>query len=446
MPGNTVRSFLIVFLLAVPVRAGDDGFERFLSGARAHSPERRREALTTLIADPALVPEARWPRTRKVLVAILQKDRKPELRGLAARCLALRRSTESDAHIVHQLVEEESWRAQRPMMEALAGFSDESIFALIEKRAFREPREEVRALYVEALGQAAEARGLPTLLKIAGAPLPWVVAQAAALALGRHPDVRSVDRLIDLLWSEDDGVRTAAFESLVRLTGNRELPEEAGPWVKWWGENRDTFQFPGKKPPVKDPARTVPAGPITVPTYYDIPIRGRKVIYCMDVSASMWGPKFEAALAELSRSIRSLPSNRRFTVIYFNEHPVPWREELLPAFPFQKHLAVGVFGELETKKFTNIFDTLERALGFAGIGRWAKEDPPGLDDLFLLTDGEPNRGRHRDQKNILAGLAALDPKRTVRIHTVSVGEDPKSLMTAIAAQQGGRHHHVEARK
>ena len=69
-----------------------------------------------------------------------------------------------------------------------------------------------------------------------------------------------------------------------------------------------------------------------------------------------------------------------------------------------------------------------------------------MDEVFLLTDGEPNRGRYKDTRAILAGLAALDPKRTVRIHTVSVGEDPKALMSAVAKRHGGRHYHVEAKK
>jgi hypothetical protein len=446
MLGNSIRSLIFLLVLVPALDAGDLGYERFLNGAKSDRPGRRREALQAFLADPALVPEERWSRVRKVLLSILEKDRKPGLRGLAARCLVPRRSTETDARILHQLVDESDWRAQRPMMEALEDFRDESLFALIERRAFREPVEPIRALYIEALGLAADRRGLDTLLKLADVPIPWVAAQAVAIGLGRHHTRESVDGLIDLLWSEDHGVRMMAYQSLLAITSNRELPAEAAAWVKWWKEHREGFQFPSQKPPEDASARTVPAGPVTVPTYYDIPIRGRRVIYCMDVSASMWGPKFEAALAELSRSIRSLPTSRRFNIIFFNEHPVAWREELIPAFPFQKYECVGVFESLETKKFTNIFDTLERSLGFAGMGRWAKKDPPGLDDLFLLTDGEPNRGRHRDQKGILAGLDALDPKRIVRIHTISVGEDPKELMAAIASRHGGRHYHVEAKK
>ena len=39
--------------------------------------------------------------------------------------------------------------------------------------------------------------------------------------------------------------------------------------------------------------------------------------------------KIKAAMAELSRAIRCLPSTHRFNVIFFNEHPMPWRKDLL---------------------------------------------------------------------------------------------------------------------
>ena len=218
--------------------------------------------------------------------------------------------------------------------------------------------------------------------------------------------------------------------------------------MKWWVENREAFEFPGEPKP--DPAdgelKTVTGATTSVPTYYDIPIRGKRVVYCLDVSASMWGPKFEAAKKELARSIRTPPTTYRFDVIYFNEHPYAWAEDMIPAFPFQKLDCVTVFADLTTKKFTNIFDTLERGLGYAGIGRFALKDPPGVDEIFLLTDGEPNRGRRKDRKGILAGLADLDPGKKVRIHTISIGDDPKELMAAIAADRRGQHVHVPAKK
>jgi len=445
MPGKTNR-IAILLLIALPALAGDDPFQRFLSGARSGRAEKREAAFETLLGDPGVVPEARWPRVEKVLLSALEKDSRPHLRGLAARCLALHPSTESEVRIIRKLAEERDWRAQRPMLDALDGFTSEAAVGLARKKVFREPREDVRALWVEALGRSGSAGAYEVLLQFAAASHPWIVAQAAALALGRHRTKESVDRLIDLLWSEDDGVRAAARESLVKLTGKRSLPAVAGDWRKWWNENRDDFGFPDGKPRPGVPPATLPPESVSVPTYYDIPIKGRRVVFCLDVSASMWGPKFTAAKRELSRAVRSLPSNYTFGMFFFNEHPIIWRDDLTPAFPFQKLECVTDFEALTTKKYTNIYDTLERALGFAGLGRWAKEDAPGVDDVFILTDGEPNRGRYRDLKGILHGLSEVDPKRTVRIHAISVGDDPRALMAAIAKEHGGRHAHVDAKR
>jgi hypothetical protein len=447
---DTVRALLLLTLLLLPavaVAADSAGYDRFVADVRSDRPGKRRAALAALLAEPSMVPKERRDRVTKLLLHVLDKDRVPELRGLAARCLASHRSTETDLKILHRLREERTWRAQRPMISALTGLEDDTVVAWMEKQAFREPRVDVRALLVEALGRPDHPRAYEALVKIAGVRIPWPVAQAAAIALGRHPRPESVDALIDLLWSDRPGVRAAAHESLVRLTGQRKLPAEPAAWVKWWGESRVDFVFPGrKKPPTGDATKTVTGGTVTVPTYYDVPIRGKRVIFCLDVSASMWGQKFDAAKAELSRVIRTLPVTYRFNVIFFNEHPAAYAEEMIPAFPFQKLECVASFEELETKKFTNIFDTLERALGFAGIGRFAKQDPPGVDDIFILTDGEPNRGRRKDLKGIVSGLARLDPKKRVRIHTVSIGEDPREIMKAIAAGQGGAHVHVPAKK
>ncbi len=433
-------STLVLLALCSSARAGD-----VLAGLRARDPDARRQAIDALLADPGALGEEEFGKARRVLLDLLEGDPRPEVRGLAARALATRRTTESDVRTVERLGREDDWRAQRPMLDALAGCRDEAVLALLVRRAFGDPRLDVRALWVEALGRLDHPRAAETLRSLAGAPLDWPVAIAAALALSRHAHPESVRRLIDLLWSDDDGVRTAAHESLVALTGERALPAKPGPWAEWWERRKEGFVFPGPPAPGEVVA-TVPAEPATVPTYYDIPIRGRRVVFCLDVSASMWGMKSEAASRELERAVRSLPSFCRFAVIFFNEHPLPWREEMTPAYPFQKLACVATFAGLETKKYTNIFDTLERALGFAGLGRYALPDPPGVDDVFLLTDGEPNRGRYRDTDGILAGLRELDPRGSVRIHTVSVGEKPRALLELIAKEHGGRHAHVEAAK
>ena len=64
-------------------------------------------------------------------------------------------------------------------------------------------------------------------------------------------------------------------------------------------------------------------------------------------------------------------------------------------------------------------------------------DYPGIFPEFLDTTISP------DEKGILAGLQEIDPHGKVRIHTISVGDVSRALMTAIAKERGGRHAHVE---
>ncbi len=446
-----VTFLLVLFLSAAATRpAAAGGPDRdlpglspgLLQGLASENAGRRRAALAHLLELPDAPRRPGWRRAERILAKMLRRDPDPRLRGLAARCLYLEPSPENGARIARRFSEERNWRAQRGLMEALEGFTDPGLLALLERGVFDSADPGFRALQVEALGRAGGGISRAFLLRIAKMSLPWPVTQAVAAALARQPVKEAVDRLLALLESGDAGVRSVAFWALVRLTGNRDLPARADAWARWWAARRAEFRFPGR-----DAAgRTVSASPATVPTYHDIPIRGRRIVFCLDVSASMWGPKFEAARAELSRAVRALPPDRRFAVITFNEHPRPWRRELVPARPFQKIECLAFLDGLTTKMYTNLYDTLELALGFAGLGPRALRDPPGADDVFLLTDGEPNRGRHRDREGILRALDGIDPRRRVRIHTISIGDAPRALLRAIAARHGGRHVFLPAKR
>jgi len=170
---------LLFLLLTVPAIAGNEPVDRLLMGLRSEKADRRRSALERFIADPSLVPEDRRDRVARILATMLKKDRRPELRGLAARALSHYRSTENDFRILRRLGEERTWQGQRPMMAALTGFGDETTSAWLGKRVFKEARNGVRALWVEALGRSVWPEDYATLLKIAGIRTPWPVAQAA---------------------------------------------------------------------------------------------------------------------------------------------------------------------------------------------------------------------------------------------------------------------------
>jgi hypothetical protein len=165
-------------------------------------------------------------------------------------------------------------------------------------------------------------------------------------------------------------------------------------------------------------------------TYFGIPITGGKVAFVCDVSASM-RYKLELAYNELARAVKSLPSTAQFEVVFFNEHVWPWRGRLSRADPVTKELLCRHLPTIEIKSYTNLFDSLETALGL------------GVEEIFVVSDGEPNRGRKQYPDDIIAELERLNTRGT-KIHTVSVvrvvdGEEHISLLKRIADENGGQH-------
>ncbi|MHC4493662.1 MAG: hypothetical protein ACYTDU_18830, partial [Planctomycetota bacterium] len=109
----------------------------------------------------------------------------------------------------------------------------------------------------------------------------------------------------------------------------------------------------------------------------------------------------------------------------------PWRGRLSHADPVTKELLLRHIPTMEVKSYTNLFDSMEKALDL------------GIDEMFVISDGEPNRGRKQFLRDILKELKKLNTGGTV-IHTISVvrtvdGDDHVALLRSIAEQHGGQH-------
>ncbi|MFI5402921.1 MAG: VWA domain-containing protein, partial [Planctomycetota bacterium] len=165
-------------------------------------------------------------------------------------------------------------------------------------------------------------------------------------------------------------------------------------------------------------------------TYFGIPVKGTKVAFVCDVSGSM-RYKLPLAYDQLTRAVKSLPSTTQFEVVFFNEHVWPWRGRLSRADPVTKELLVRTLERIEVKNYTNLFEAIETALAL------------GTDEVFVISDGEPNRGRKQFADEILAELKRINT-RGARIHTVSVvrtvdGDEHVPLLKRIADENNGQY-------
>lgn len=424
--------------------------ERVLAGLSSVDLAKRRSSLADLPAVVAEAPELA-PRALPALREILRRGSEEE-RSAVARALAGTAHPEAErAWLALALDDAEPEPLLRAAQDGLVGRvrGEDLALRLLEASNDKQRPSAQRALALEALGAlGGGAADLRLGLTRPGAD--WVEEAGRALGLGRRGDARSIGRLIELLGSEDACPRVHAWEELCRLTRQR-LPVEQAPWEAWWlAERVKQAEVPGATPPAP-PDASQPEGAKPddryarpdaqhVPRYYGVPIPrradGSRVVFCCDVSQSMYGFPLDRSRKELLATLKDLTTHDRFDVIAFNEVALPWAGRLVRAHPVQKVRAMDWFLALEPTSYTNIYDAVEIGMGYAGRGRKKLAPAERLDALFLLTDGEPNRGRYREPKELLRELSEL-ASPGIPIHTIGAGEAAYDLLRKIAAATGG---------
>jgi hypothetical protein len=134
--------------------------------------------------------------------------------------------------------------------------------------------------------------------------------------------------------------------------------------------------------------------------------------------------------------VRDLTTSHHFDVIAFHESVRPFAGRLVRAHPVVKARVLAWVDRLETVSYTNLYDAVEEAFGYAGRGRRPAAAPARLDAVFLLSDGAPNRGRYHVASQVVAGIAALS-RRQVPVHTIGAGDEVFPLLRAISHATGG---------
>jgi hypothetical protein len=426
-----MRQVLLIVLLVLPASAGELG--KTLRALRLEDRERRRDALRAL-ALGEIAPSSRSDvqRTERALARFLSSRRPGLERALAFRGLGRLRRRSAYEKLLDRLLDETDDRVLHAAEEVFAAAPPETLDLLTPRLAKADgaiPRAALARIQGAIPGPEAQRRN-----RIRAAMVDhWAPRAAAVNGLARDPNPAVLPLLIELLDSDDPGLLTAAIESLTRLT-RRAYGRDVAQWKAWWATREQTAPLEKAIEEAGRRERRTYAGGTErrtiAGTYFGIPIQGMKVAFVFDMSASM-RYKLPLAFDQLTRAIKSLPSHAMFEVVFFNEHVWPWRGRLSHADPLTKELLLRHIPTLEVKSYTNLFDAMETALGL------------GVDEMFVISDGEPNRGRKQFPRDILRELRKLNPGRTV-IHTVSVvrtvdGDDHVALLKSIAEQHGGRH-------
>ena len=142
--------------------------------------------------------------------------------------------------------------------------------------------------------------------------------------------------------------------------------------------------------------------------------------------------KIDVLKKELVRVIEKLPKDAAINIIYFDASYKPWKKKLYPLKGKGRAQAVNWVQSRNNGSGTNVFDTLEFAL-----------HDKQVDTIFLLTDGNPSRGKYLDPEVIATEVGILNRLRGVTINCIAFGEK-SPLLERLAAENGGEYRFVDS--
>jgi uncharacterized protein YegL len=192
------------------------------------------------------------------------------------------------------------------------------------------------------------------------------------------------------------------LQYLTSLTGET-FNGDVKSWSVWWRQNRDKFTMPDK-----DARKVVPLAGPDMPYYYGLPIYAQRVVFVMDTSNSMIGPRLAAAKRELIQAIRALPAQSYFAILVFNRDVTAFQKALVPADEAKKLAAISWVQAQNTRFMTVSFDALETAFTF------------DAEAIFFLSDGAPYGGKITDPTEIVQVITRFNRSRRESIHTIAL--------------------------
>lgn len=254
--------------------------------------------------------------------------------------------------------------------------------------------------------------------------------RAVVQNLGMVQDKDAIAALIELLEVIRGQVRADILGYLKAISF--EKYNEAEEWRAWWKEERDKFEFPSAEEMRLKPQVVLTSGP----SYYGLPLYGSKIVFVMDTSGSMRGPRIDAAKRELIKALGELPDGIQFNVLVFDVNVRPWQRDLTIATPETRTNAAAFVARQELGNGTASYDALEAALKF------------DAEAIFFLTDGVPFGGRIQQPGKIVTTIGQANRRRRLSIHAIGIGagmrgSDMDVFLATLSGQNWGAYRRVD---
>jgi Mg-chelatase subunit ChlD len=307
-----------------------------------------------------------------------------------------------------------------------------------------DPSVRVRQRIPEALVRLAPQRALALLRTMASDP-SWRVRVSVARALGALHTRASVEALIDLLEQESGRVREDTLTELKRL-----VRQNFGLHVDAWRRFLETA--PAGFLSTKSKESLTSLSDLGSVVYYGLASLSTRFVLVTDLSGSMTsqefvgsrtpisGTRLELTKQKIEALLNKVDKDVSVNLITFSDKAHTWRRSLLPMTAKGKAKAKAEVRSYRADGATNLFDALGLCFEMAEESLDAprrEDDAP--DTIFLLTDGEPSEGELRDPGLILEYVTEKNRDLQLRIHCIMLNTSAASteFMSRLARETTG---------
>ena len=321
-------------------------------------------------------------------------------------------------------------------LDGLAGLgTDDAISAI--RPVLESKNAELRAAAMSSLGLAGKNPVAVDLLIEGVGDSDRLVRTAALRALRSVRSKKLIGPLIEFMGAEsEERLRVMALKRLVVLT-EKNMGLVVEDWRKWWEIAEARFELPkGEKGFTNVKAYDL--------SYFGIEVSSKRVTFVADISSSMRQPvpvakkgekksamRIDVLKRELAAVIEKMSADTSINLILFDAKHRPWQKRLQPLAGSGRAKALKFVKGISTGSGTNVYDSLEAAL-----------KDKRADTIYLLTDGQPSRGKYQAPGDILKNIRKINRKRLATIHCIGLGQD-SDLLKKLASQNDGEYRFVE---
>ncbi len=301
------------------------------------------------------------------------------------------------------------------------------------------------AMAVKGLG-AFEDNPEPVVKRVAGllaADMPHVIRACAVDALGGMKHAEAVAALIPHI--ADMAIGPQAVRSLYRLTGQHFDQDPAKQWSEWHAAHLGKIEFKMHKridfenflkmqaliKPVDDTL-------MNANTFYGLDVKGKGLLFILDVSGSMDQDnrinKLRGQMTNILTILQSRSNKLRYGIVTFGDQVEPcFGRGIAENSPENARKATRFVDGLKADGGTPMVEVLEYA-----FNRVLPD--ANIDSIYFLSDGSPSDGT---PEMVLDITRKIHQRFQVRVNTISIGEavpaavGERSLLQKMAELSGG---------